>query len=118
MTNETTITWSQLLKEAVTKPGALMQAYKAFHNYSAGNQMLAWLTCVLRGITPGPIASFMGWKEKGRHVKKGEKAIALWMPITSKRVVEETKDDGSVEAKTVTHTRFIMKNNWFVLSQT
>jgi N-terminal domain of anti-restriction factor ArdC len=29
-----------------------------------------------RGIQPGPLATFPKWKELGRHVKKGEKALA------------------------------------------
>jgi hypothetical protein len=36
------------------------------------------------GIPIGPIATFMGWKDKGRHVVKGAKAIALCMPVTCK----------------------------------
>ena len=33
--------WSALLVEAVNKPGLIMEAYSAFHNYSIGNQILA-----------------------------------------------------------------------------
>ena len=33
--------WSALLVEAVNKPGLIMDAYSAFHNYSIGNQILA-----------------------------------------------------------------------------
>ncbi len=32
--------WSALLVEAVNKPGLIMQAYSAFHQYSVGNQLL------------------------------------------------------------------------------
>ena len=31
--------WSALLVEAVNKPGLIMEAYSAFHNYSIGNQI-------------------------------------------------------------------------------
>ena len=31
--------WSALLVEAVNKPGLIMQAYSAFHQYSVGNQL-------------------------------------------------------------------------------
>ena len=41
-----------------------------------------------RGIPLGPIASFNRWKELGRHVKRGEKAIELCMPVTLKRKVD------------------------------
>jgi hypothetical protein len=30
-------TWSQLLNEAITKPGLLLKAYSYFHHYSIGN---------------------------------------------------------------------------------
>src|SRR5262249_55961378 len=83
------IQFRQLLEEAVTKPGTLMKAYSLFWNYSLGNQIFA-----LRGIALGPIASFNRWKELGRHVKRGEKAIELCMPVTCKRTVTEHGEDG------------------------
>jgi antirestriction protein ArdC len=100
-------TWERLLTEAVTKPGLLAAAYNSFHSYSIGNQVLAMVQCQQREITPGPIATFPAWKEKGRHVKKGEKALTLCMPITRK---------GEQEGETF--TSFIYRNRWFVLSQT
>ena len=33
--------WTDLLKEAIEKPGVISQAYSFFHDYSFGNQMLA-----------------------------------------------------------------------------
>jgi len=47
-----------------------------------------------RNIVLGPIASFNRWKEVGRHVKRGEKAIELCMPVTVKRTVNETGPEG------------------------
>src|SRR2546426_6031064 len=89
------IQFRQLLEEAVTKPGTLMRAYSLFWNYSLGNQLLALIQATERGIPPGPIASFNGWKNVGRHVKKGERAIELCMPITMKRTVKEQQTDGT-----------------------
>jgi N-terminal domain of anti-restriction factor ArdC len=83
------IQFKQLLEEAVTKPGTLMRAYSVFWNYSLGNQILALLQANERGIPLGPIASFNRWKELGRHVKRGEKAITLCMPVTCKRTIKE-----------------------------
>jgi hypothetical protein len=40
--------WSALLIEAVTKPGLIMKAYSAFHQYSVGNQILALVQCQMR----------------------------------------------------------------------
>jgi antirestriction protein ArdC len=107
-----TTSFVDLLESAVTEPGILSSAYRQFHNYSLGNQLLAWAQCLQRGIQPGPIATFMGWKDKGRHVKKGEKAITLCMPVTVKKKAETPEDDDA------TFTRFVYKPHWFVLAQT
>ena len=89
------IQFRQLLEEAVTKPGTLMKAYSMFWNYSLGNQILALIQANDRGIQLGPIASFNRWKELGRYVKRGEKAIELCMPVASKRTVKEQGEDGN-----------------------
>jgi hypothetical protein len=47
-------TWGQLLKEAVEKPGRMLEAYTAFHNYSLGNALLALEQCTRRNLQPGP----------------------------------------------------------------
>jgi antirestriction protein ArdC len=106
--------FADLLQKAVTEPGIISQAYSAFHGYSIGNQILALVQCAQRGIPPGPISTFMGWKDKGRHVRKGERAITLCMPVTCKRAIEQP--DGAEDQQTF--TRFVYRPNWFVLSQT
>lgn len=70
-------TFARLLETAVNEPGTISTAYSAFHSYSLGNQLLALSQCLQRGIQPGPIATFQRWKELGRHVKRGEKALTL-----------------------------------------
>ena len=88
----------------------LLAAYSAFHNYSIGNQVLALVQCQQRGIKPGPLATFPGWKEKNRFVRKGERALTLCMPVTCKGKDATGGDE--------TFTRFIYRPRWFVLSQT
>ena len=112
------IQFRQLLEEAVTKPGTLMRAYSLFWNYSLGNQILALMQANRRGIALGPIASFNRWKELGRHVKRGEKAIELCMPVTCKRTVTEQGEDGNETETEITFKRFVFRRNWFMLSQT
>jgi N-terminal domain of anti-restriction factor ArdC len=115
--NRTAPQFAELLSRALTEPGVVSRAYHAFHGYSLGNQILALVQCADRGIPPGPIATFVGWKDKGRYVRKGEKAIVLCMPITAKRKAEGqavTSDDSKPE----TFTRFVFRPNWFVLAQT
>jgi antirestriction protein ArdC len=104
--------WSDLLREAVTAPGIISEAYSAFHGYSVGNQMLAMVQCRMRGIQSGPISTYPGWQAKGRQVRRGEKALVLCMPLTIKRKAEE---DGEADAS---FTRFVYRPHWFALSQT
>ncbi len=117
--------WSQILIDAVNQPGVISTAYSAFWNYSTGNQLLAMFTCMFRGIDPGPIHTFGGWLKFNRHVKKGEKAITLCMPVHVKR--KSNVEDRASENQTPTTdnpqsaivcTRFVYRPNWFVLSQT
>jgi antirestriction protein ArdC len=112
------IQFRQLLEQAVTKPGTVMRAYSLFWNYSLGNQILALIQAHQRGLALGPIASFNRWKELGRHVKRGEKAISLCMPVTVKRTIKETGPDGNDTETEVPFKRFVFRRNWFMLSQT
>ena len=109
--NNDILKWSALLVEAVNKPGLIMEAYSAFHRYSIGNQILALVQCQRRGLQPGPLNTFPKWKELGRVVKRGERALSLCMPITRK-----SRDNDSEEERTF--TSFIYKARWFVLNQT
>jgi hypothetical protein len=108
--------WSALLIEAVTKPGLIMKAYSAFHNYSIGNQILAMVQCQLRGIEQGPINTFPGWQALGRNVKRGERALILCMPITRK--YRDAEPDGDEQGEEHAYTSFVYKPRWFVVSQT
>src|SRR5262245_40179994 len=110
----TVASFAELLQSAVTEPGTISDAYRQFHNYSLGNQLLAWSQCLDRGMQPGPMATYPRWKELGRHVRRGEKALTLCMPVTVKRSIEP--DEGSDDLEV--YTRFIYRPNWFVLAQT
>lgn len=106
--------WQELLDKAVNEPGTIHKAYSQFWEYSAGNQMLAYAQCLGRHITPGPISTYPGWIAKGRHVKRGEKAITLCMPVTFKAQGKDA--EGDAEEKVV--TGFVYRPHWFVLAQT
>lgn len=109
--------WKDLLKQALEVPGKLSDAYRVFHNYSLGNQLLAMVELTMRGLPLAPIASFNRWKELGRSVKKGEKAIPLVMPVTVKRKAVDV-DAAGEESANGTYTIFLLKRNWFSLDQT
>jgi antirestriction protein ArdC len=104
--------FSQLLNDAVNQPGIISKAYSAFRGYSIGNQLLAYSQCMARDIPVGPIATFKKWKELGRSVSKGQKAIALVMPVTISKKDEAGEKTGEV------FSMFTLRNNWFVLGQT
>ena len=108
-----------ILQEALTRPGVMNQAYRAFHNYSIGNQMLAAIQLYAKGLPLAPIASFNAWREKGRFVKKGEKAISLFMPISVKRRAEKGATADVPEAgEGATFSVYMLRPNWFSLNQT
>ena len=111
--------FADLLQTAVTDPGVISRAYRQFHSYSLGNQLLAMFQCAEREIPPGPMATYPRWRELGRQVKKGEKALTLCMPIQRKRKAETTDPDtGEPATEEAVWTQFIYRARWFVLSQT
>ena len=106
-----------ILQEALSTPGIVNAAYRAFHNYSIGNQLLAAMQLTAKGLPLTPIASFNAWKDKGRFVQKGQKAISLFMPVTVKR---KEKADAGQDADSTggAFNVFMLRANWFSLDQT
>jgi len=108
--------WGELLREAVEKPGRMLEAYTAFHNYSFGNALLALEQCTRRNLQPGPL-NYNGWLERKRQVRKGEKGITLCMPMACKRNAQtEALPNEIAEPQTCYAFRF--RAYWFVLVQT
>jgi antirestriction protein ArdC len=107
--------FADLLREAVTRPGILSEAYRAFHAFSLGNQILAASQLIERGMPIAPIASFNTWKAKGRMVRKGQKAIRLFMPVTLKR---QDRDEETGIEQEIRFQTFLLKPHWFSLDQT
>jgi len=132
--------WADLLREAVKKPGRILAAYTAFHEYSVGNQLSAYSQCVARVLTVGPLGTYRQWTARGRQVKRGEKAVWLCVPRTvkarappgveepareaaerdaSEHSVGEARDVGDPDAAGVqARVVFSWQPRWFVLSQT
>ena len=103
------VDYLQLLNEAMTGNGKLLEAYKAFHKFSFVNTLLAMVQ--LEEIAP--IKTYNQWLEVGRKVKQGQKAISLWRPIQSKsKVNEETGEE--IQGRTF----FKFQNSWFGYYQT
>lgn len=106
--------WADLLTNAVSIPGYVEECYRAFHDYSPGNQMLAMWQCELRDIEPGPIGTYKFWKDMGRQVTSGlGSAIYLCRPVSWNK-----KEDVDGTEESVRHVSFKYEPRWFVLSQT
>jgi N-terminal domain of anti-restriction factor ArdC len=118
MTERQHATWGELLRDAVEKPGQLLEAYTAFHTYSFGNALLALEQCIRRNLQPGPLNTYRGWLERKRQVRKGEKGITLCMPMPFKKAAQtdSVQDDETAEPQTRYAFRF--RAYWFVLAQT
>ena len=119
MSPPVTIRWAELLADAVSRPGQILEAYSLFHGYSLGNQLAAMFQCRVRGLAPGPIATLQRWNELKRHVRAGEKAIVLCMPVSvrvkeDERIRHPVPEGGAPRMKTI----FVWKPRWFVLAQT
>lgn len=61
-----------------------LEFFSKFHNYSRNNVFL------IKAQKPlaSRVASFKAWKKVGRSVKKGEKGIAIFVPMIKKELVE------------------------------
>jgi antirestriction protein ArdC len=120
MTEKQHASWGELLRDAVEKPGRLLEAYTAFHNYSFGNALLALEQCIRRNLQPGPLNTYRGWLERKRQVRKGEKGITLCMPMPFKRAAqpESVQDDATESETSETRYAFRFRAYWFVLAQT
>ena len=116
--------WGKLFLDALSCPGKVSEAYSVFHDYSLGNAILAAMQLTVKGLPLSPIASFNKWKQWGRCVKKGEKAIALVMPVTVKTKSNDEVENGAgsndntKEVRSSGRTMFVLKNIWFSLDQT
>lgn len=115
MTDKTQkINFSELLTNAVSQKGRLLEAYSSFHNYSFANQLLALQQCEVRGLKISPLSTFLNWQKKGRRIKKGQKALHLCMPVSFKKEVENI--DGEILEETKSF--FVYRSKFFLLSQT
>ena len=110
--------WAELLAEAVSRPGLILEAYRRFHGYSLGNQLAASVQCLVRHIPPGPIATLQRWNELNRSVRQGEKALVLCMPVSVRVKDDDAQAPRLIGDRPRLKTIFVWKPRWFVLAQT
>lgn len=72
--------WTTLLDNMLNVEGSLGNTYRRFHLYSTRN--CAFL--LLQGCPMEPIATFKGWQDVDRTVKKGSSAFYIQRPIQVK----------------------------------
>ncbi|MDQ4504411.1 ArdC-like ssDNA-binding domain-containing protein [Sinomonas sp. ASV322] len=68
---------------------------RSFHSYSLSNVLLILAQCP----TATRVAGFRQWQEKGRQVRKGEKAIRIF-GFRQKKVTDEEAPEGEEDAET------------------
>ena len=81
-----------------------LQAQRRFHHYSFGNTILI----TLQRSDATHVAGFRTWLSLGRHVRKGEKGIAILAPIVRRfRVTDEVTGDETVVVGAPTNFRVV-----------
>ena len=59
-----------------------LEVSRLFTEYSDCNKWLIFIPCIQRGMLPQKVASYTTWKKLHHQVKKGEKAIKIYAPVT------------------------------------
>lgn len=73
---------------------AIEEAANRLDGYTLHNKILIVLQCGARGICPSAVSAASLWKQAGRKIRKGEKAIRILAPIVAKRGVQP--EDGAI----------------------
>ncbi len=76
-----------------------LQFSTKFRRYSFGNTLLIWS----QRPSATRLAGMKAWNSMGRHVKKGEKGIAIFAPLMKK--VKEYDNETDADAKTETENK-------------
>ncbi len=62
---------------AIEETGLICEAYSRFQGYSLGNRFAALLQCEMRGLEPGPLNSFNGWRKLGYDLSSKERSVKM-----------------------------------------
>lgn len=101
-------TTSEIASKALARLAAALEAgnsaaLTAYLNVTARFHKYSWTNCLLIAMqcpSATHVAGFRAWLGLGRHVRKGEKGIAILAPIICKRKREE-QDDSSSTAEAI-----------------
>ncbi len=64
-----------------------------FHTYSFANTQLIWSQSMARGFTPTRVAGYRAWQKLNRHVRRGERGLAILAPLTRKVDTEQGEEE-------------------------
>src|SRR4051794_38028284 len=73
---------------------AWLDSRARFHTYSLGNTMLI----AFQRPDASLVAGFKSWQSMGRHVRKGEKGIAILAPIVRKVHAKSSSEEASEDS--------------------
>src|SRR5439155_14162610 len=68
---------------------AWLETAAKFHRYSVGNQLMI----LSQRPDATRVAGFQTWKSLGRQVRKGEKGLAIFAPMSVRKVDDETGEE-------------------------
>lgn len=86
-----------LLNEVLTKEGILSKCYTLLYSYSLANSVLLAYQQMNKGQEITICASFKKWQELGGHIKKGSKALAVFIPKMKSYEIEENGEKKTIK---------------------
>ena len=122
-------TTSEIVSKALATLAAALEAgnsaaLTAYLSVTARFHKYSWTNCLLIAMqrpNATHVAGFRAWLGLGRHVRKGEKGIAILAPIITKRkrdAKDEQQDDSSSTAEAVGHLMGFRSAYVFDIAQT
>ena len=76
--NPSELALEKLVDKALTEPGFVSKAFTTFYGYSLNNRLSALWQCMVRGIEPGPLASYRAWQALDRQVQTLNRRLLVW----------------------------------------
>ena len=106
--------FKDLLKQAISEEGKISECYSLLHDYSFCNSYLLYVQQRAKKQEVKPCGSFTKWKSLGGKIKKGSKAMAVFIP-KMKPVFIKNEETGK-EEKVLIPVGFFLKNVIFSLN--
>lgn len=72
---------------------AFLRTASRFHRYSLNNQILIWL----QNPAATRVAGYQKWQELGYQVRKGERGLSIFRPLSRRLTEEEAREQGRPE---------------------